>query len=184
MREIALHILDICQNSITAKATVITVDLAIDEAADTLEIVIADNGCGMSKEMLQKVTSPFTTTRTTRKVGLGIPLFKAGCEATGGSLTIESEEGKGTKLTARYSLGHIDRPPLGQLAETIHLLVTANPDLDFYFKVVYNHAMFELDTVQLKDTLQGVPLNNSDVSAWILGYLQDGLTTIFGGNYI
>jgi len=184
MREIALHILDICQNSITAKATRITIKLAVDEAADTLSIEITDNGCGMKKEMLQNVSSPFITTRTSRKVGLGISLLKAGCEATGGSLHMESEEGKGTKLTAHYALSHIDRPPVGQLPETVHMLIVANPDLDFRFMVVYNHAMFELDTAELRNTLQGVPLDNGEVSGWILEYLQDGFKTNFGGKHI
>lgn len=184
MREIALHILDICQNSVTAKADLIHVSIDIDEQADLLVIIIKDNGCGMNGELLKKVTSPFTTTRTTRKVGLGIPLFKAGCEACGGRFIITSAENAGTTVQAEYRLSHIDRPPMGELAETMHLLITGNPDIVFIFECRYQNEIFLVDTKEIKDTLQGVPLSNSDVSVWLLEYLREGLKELFGGKQI
>jgi len=116
MRDISLHILDIAENSIRAGASLIGISVIMSDSADTLTVEITDNGCGMSREMTERAVSPFTTSRTTRKVGLGIPLFAAGCESTGGSLTIESAPGEGTKLTAVYRNSHIDRPPLGDIA--------------------------------------------------------------------
>ena len=112
-----MHILDICQNSISANAASIQIILNIDEEKDKLQIIIWDNGCGMSEDFLKKVTSPFITTRTTRKIGLGIPLFKAGCEACDGSFEITSVRNQGTEVKAEYRLSHIDRPPMGELAE-------------------------------------------------------------------
>ena len=179
MREIALHILDICQNSVTAKADLINVSVDINEETDMLVIIIKDNGCGMSSELLKKVTSPFTTTRTTRKVGLGIPLFKAGCEACGGRFEITSAENIGTTVQAEYRLSHIDRPPMGELAETMHLLITGNPDIDFIFQCRYQNEIFPVDTKEIKDTLQGVPLSNGDVSVWLLEYIREGLKELF-----
>lgn len=184
MREIALHILDICQNSITANATNIQITLNIDEEKDKLQIIIWDNGCGMGEEFLKKVTNPFTTTRTTRKIGLGIPLFKAGCEACNGSFKITSVKNQGTKVKAEYRLSHIDRPPLGELAETIHTIITVNPEINIDFSCSVGKKVFILKTKVLKETLQGLPLNHNDVSIWLLGFLQDGLKELFGGKNI
>jgi hypothetical protein len=184
MREVALHILDICQNSVTAKADFIHIGIDINEDMDLMVIIIKDNGCGMNRDLLKRVTSPFTTTRTTRKVGLGIPLFKAGCEATGGSFLITSAVNIGTTVRAEYHLSHIDRPPLGELAETLHLLFTGSPEINFVFECTYLQNTFDINTKEIKDTLQGVPLNNSDVSVWLLEYIRDGLKELFGGKQI
>lgn len=183
MRDISLHILDISENSIRAGCSLVRIDMIIDKAKDELAVVIEDNGTGMSKEMLERVKSPFTTSRTTRKVGLGIPLFVASCENTGGRLNIDSEPGKGTKLTARLKFSHIDRPPLGDIAETIATLTILNPAIDFAFTAKYDEA-FEYDTRQLKATLGDVPITNPDVMVFIREYLQEGIKQVFGGNEI
>ena len=142
MQEIALHIMDIVENSITAGADYITVLVDADESADMLSVEVRDNGKGMDGSMLRSVTSPFTTTRTTRKVGMGIPLFKAGAEAADGRFEIESELGRGTVVRAVYRLAHIDRPPLGNLAETFYALVLSNQQIGFVFKTQCGNKQF------------------------------------------
>lgn len=122
MTEISLNILDVAQNSVRAEASLIEISVNIDSATDRLEIIIRDNGCGMTPEQVESVTDPFFTTRTTRKIGLGIPFFKQSAELTGGSFGIKSEVGKGTETAAVYVLSSIDRMPLGNMTQTIHSL--------------------------------------------------------------
>ena len=143
MKEISLHIMDIVQNSITANAKLIEISLVIDRKKDVISITIKDNGKGMSKEMLANVTSPFVTTRTTRRVGLGISLFKAGAEGSGGSFTITSEEGAGTELTASYVLDNIDRPPIGDFAGTAKTPVSYT-HLDVYKRQQQQRALLRV----------------------------------------
>jgi anti-sigma regulatory factor (Ser/Thr protein kinase) len=181
MKDISLHLTDIVQNSITAGATHIGISVTAPGDAQTLVVTVADNGSGMSEELLRRVESPFATTRTTRKVGLGIPLFKAGAERSGGSFAIESTLGTGTTVTATYGFYHIDRPPLGDLAGTVHLLVSCNPDIDFTFTAAFGGIEYELDTREMREVLQGVPLTDPDVSAWLRQSLNDGINEIFGG---
>jgi hypothetical protein len=183
MRDISLHILDIVENSLRAGASLIQIIITADVPQDTLTVIIEDNGSGMSKEMLEKVRSPFTTTRTTRKVGLGIPLFLAGCENTGGHLDIDSAPGIGTKLTAVYGFGHIDRPPLGNIAETITSLVLANPHIDFVYTAKKKET-FEFDTRMIKATLDGVAITEPSVMGFIREYLEEGTMQVFGGQDI
>lgn len=183
MKEIALHILDIVQNSITADAGLITVRVFIDKEDDSLAVEVDDNGRGMDADMLARVTSPFTTTRTTRKVGLGIPLFKAGAEAAGGSFSISSRPGSGTQVRAVYRLSHIDRPPLGDIASVIHTLMVCNPEIDFVFEAGYGGKTFAANTAEIKKTMDGVPIGQSEVSLWLIEYLREGIDEIFGGNF-
>lgn len=181
MKEIALHIMDIVQNSITANATLIEISLEIASREDTVSVTVKDNGKGMSREMLMHVTSPFVTTRTTRKVGLGISLFKAGAENSGGSFTIDSEEGKGTELSAVYVLDNIDRPPIGDFAGTAHSLIVCNPAIDFVIRVVIDGREDALDTREVRKVLgQDVPLDLPDVSAW----LKENLDEVFPSEYV
>lgn len=181
MKDISLHLMDIVQNSITANATLIEIVFAIDTATEELTVTIRDNGKGMPEELLKRVESPFATTRTTRKVGLGIPLFKAGAERSGGRFSISSEVGKGTTVCAVYGLYNIDRPPLGDLAGTMHMLVVCNPDIDFDFKASYDSECFELDTREVRKVLGSVPLNDPGVGQWLEENFVEGLEDIFGG---
>ena len=178
-----MHILDIAENSLRAGASLLRIDITADISADKLTVIIEDNGGGMSNEMLERVRSPFATTRTTRKVGLGIPLFAAGCESTGGHLDIESAPGNGTKLTAVYGYSHIDRPPLGSIAETIAALALANPEIDFVFMAKKDEA-FEFDTRAIKTTLDGVAITEPAVMSFIREYLEEGTMQVFGGHDI
>lgn len=180
MRDISMHILDIAQNSISANADIICIIVDVNNIGDLLRITISDDGIGMSKELLTRVTSPFATTRTTRNIGLGIPLFAASCERTGKRLSLESEQGVGTKLTADYCLSHIDRPPIGDLTETIHTLIMLNPDINFVFTIRAQDE-FVFDTREIKQRLGGVPINNGEVLEFLKEYLSEGITGIIGG---
>ena len=167
MRELSLNVMDIVQNSVRAGASLITVQVAESKKHDTLTITITDNGCGMSAEQVKSVIDPFFTTRTTRKVGLGVPLFKMEAEMTGGSFQIDSEEGKGTKVTAVFRPSHVDMIPLGDIASVI------NPELDFLFTHSVEEKEITLDTRTLREQLEGVPFTEPAVSAWIREYLAE-----------
>lgn len=179
MKEISLHILDILQNSIVAGATL--VELIIDEQPDKdfLKFEITDNGCGMDEEFLKAVTNPYTTKRTTRRVGLGIPLLKLAAESTGGGIDIWSEVGKGTKISANFGYHHIDRQPLGNMAETVNQLITSYEDVDFVYRHTVGEKSFLFDTREIKEILNGVSFNIPEVSLWILEYLNEKETEVY-----
>lgn len=181
MPEISLNILDIAENSTRAGASLVTIEVAVDTAADTMTVVIADDGCGMTKEQVASVTDPFFTTRTTRKVGLGVPFLKQAAELTGGSFRIESEPGLGTTVTAVFGYSSIDRQPLGDMDGTILTLIDCHPDVDFLYIYRYNEKSFELDTRQMREILGGVPLNSQDVTEFIRQYLKENRADTDGG---
>ncbi len=175
MRELSLNVLDIAQNSIVADATLITLSVVEDTANDRLTLVIADNGRGMTSEQLAQVRDPFYTTRTTRKVGMGVPLFRMAAEMAGGELIIDSTVGEGTVVTATFGLTHIDRMPLGDMAGTVSTLIRLNPHLDFVYRHEVDGQSFELDTRVLREVLDGVPLSEPDVMEWIDANMAEGL---------
>lgn len=173
MPEISLNVLDVAENSTKAGATLVSIRVDADTEADQLAITIEDNGCGMTPEQTAQVTDPFFTSRTTRKVGLGVPFFKYAAESTGGSFSIESQVGVGTTVTAVFVLSHIDRMPLGDMASTIHTLVAYHPDTDFVYQYCYNHREFTLDTREFREILGDVPFSEPEISAYILDYLTE-----------
>lgn len=173
MRELSLNVLDIVQNSISANASLIEVELLEHIKKDLLEINIFDNGKGMTNEQVKSVTDPFYTTRTTRKVGLGIPLFKMAAEMAGGRLSIESKPNCGTKIYTSYVYSSIDRMPIGDMNMTIVMLIQMNPDIDFVYTHSVNDAEYKLDTRELRKQLDGVPLDTTDVLDWIKEYLAE-----------
>lgn len=175
MKDLSLHILDIVQNSVVAKASIIDIRIEVDEKNDYLAIIITDNGKGMSPEFLQRVTDPFTTTRTTRKVGLGIPLLKQNAERTGGQMLIESTEGQGTTLKAVLKPNNIDCLPMGDIAGVIALLICSYPTTNFCFTESYNSSEFSVSTPELVDALDGVPLNDPSVYPLIKELLSSNL---------
>ncbi|MEA4969554.1 MAG: ATP-binding protein [Candidatus Pelethousia sp.] len=181
MKEISLHILDLAQNSLHAGAKNICLDIEEDTQADTFAVTLADDGCGMSESLAQAAANPFVTTRTTRRVGLGIPMFKAGCEACGGSFTLTSEEGKGTRLKGVYRHSHIDRPPLGGICDTMLLLIAGNPTIRFRYSHRRNGSGYELDTAELKEILGEVPLDTPEVTAFIKEFLINNESELYGG---
>lgn len=180
MRELSLNIMDIAQNSISAQASLITITVDEDSAAGTLEIAVADNGCGMTEEQVANVQSPFYTTRTTRPVGLGIPLFKMAAEMTGGDFSIQSAQGEGTCTRAKFRTAHIDMTPLGNINETILLLIIGHPELDFVYCRALDGKSFTADTRELRAVLGDVPFNHPDVTAWLKEYLAEGQASLSG----
>lgn len=181
MRELSLNVLDIVQNSVKAGATQIEIDLAEEPTRHTLVIAIRDNGSGMTEEQVKHVMDPFFTTRTTRKVGMGVPLFKMAAEMTGGSLDIQSEPGEGTAVTARFHTDHVDFVPLGDIAATVEMLVTQNTGIDFLYRQTCGGAAFTFDTKEIKKILGGVPLNTPEVIQWIREYLKENINSLYGG---
>ena len=173
MRELSLNILDIAQNSISAGASLITIEVSENTVEKTLLIGIYDNGCGMSEDQVKSVIDPFFTTRTTRKVGMGIPLFKMAAEQTGGSLEIKSELGVGTEIRANFKTDSVDFTPLGDVASTIQMLITMNTDRDFVYNLKVNENEFVCDTRELKAILGDVPLDTYEVSQWILEFIKE-----------
>lgn len=172
VKEIALHILDIAQNSISAKASL--VELTLSETPESITFTIVDNGKGMSPELLAQVSDPFTTTRTTRKMGLGIPLLRMAVEQTGGSLTIDSTEGVGTTVTALFRPTHIDCPPVGDIAGTITLLLQGAPQLVLHYTHTIDNNCFQLTTEELRAQLgPEISLAEPEVILWIRDYLQE-----------
>lgn len=166
--------MDILQNSIAASASLI--ELYIDEQPeeDYLEFIIKDNGCGMDADTVSRVIDPYTTGRTTRRVGLGIPLLKLACENTGGKIAITSAPGKGTTLSARFGYSHIDREPLGDIAGTVHQVITSYEAIDFVYRHKVAEKSFELDTRELKKILNGVSFNTPEVLLWLLDFIKEG----------
>lgn len=173
MTEISLNVLDVSENSTEAGATLVSISVTVDVSLDLLTIAIEDNGRGMTPRQAAQVTDPFFTTRTTRKVGLGIPFFKYAAESTGGSFHIESEPGKGTAVTAVFGLSHIDRMPLGDMNLTVHNLIVYHPDTDFVYTYTYNDASFTLDTRQLREILGTIPLDSPEISDYIMEFLRE-----------
>lgn len=177
MKELSLNILDITENSVKAGAAL--TEILLDETEAELSVTIRDNGCGMTEEVLKGVTDPFYTTRTTRNVGLGLPLLKMAAEQTGGYMTVESKhkdkfpENCGTTVKAVFNKNHIDYTPLGDIISTLVTIIQGHPDTDFYFLHKKNEKCVELDTRQLRDILEDVPLNSYEVLSWVGGYLRE-----------
>lgn len=181
MKELSLHILDIAQNSITAGAKLVTISIDENSENDLLTITIEDDGKGMSEEFLEKVRDPFTTTRTTRPVGMGISLFESAANACGGQLDIKSQLGIGTVVTATFIRSHIDRAPVGNMAETFVTIIGTNPDIDYVYTHAYNGESFTIDTREIKAILGEVPLTVPDVTMWIKDNINESLNNILGG---
>lgn len=184
MTELSLHVLDIAENSTKAKAGLVTISVVISTEKDRLTITIEDNGCGMNAEQLARVTDPFYTTRTTRKVGLGVPFFQMAAEATGGSFSISSQENIGTVVVAEFVLSHIDRMPLGDMNATMHTLITMHEECDFLYRYCFDDREFTLDTREFRAILDGVPFNTPEVSAYIRQYLSENEAEVSRGRIV
>ncbi len=179
MRELSLNILDVAQNSITAGASLITIEVSENTTQHTLLIGIYDNGKGMSEEQVKSVIDPFFTTRTTRKVGMGIPLFKMAAEQTGGRLEIKSEIGVGTEVRAYFMTDSVDFTPLGDVASTVQMLITMNTDRDFLYKHSVNGKEFVVDTREIKEILGDVPLDTYEVSQWLIDFIKENTEVLY-----
>ena len=165
--------LDIAQNSVSANASLIEIELIENSKTNDLLIGIYDNGKGMTPEQVENVRDPFFTTRTTRKVGMGIPLFRFAAEMTGGSFEIESEVGVGTRVRACFKTDHLDFTPIGDMASTMISLITMNLHIDFLYRRKLDDKEFTVDTRQLKEILGDVPLNEPSIALWITDYINE-----------
>jgi len=173
MRELSLHILDVVQNSLAAGASRIELTIDQDCAADQLTIIVRDNGRGMDRAQLEMVTDPFFTTRTTRRVGLGIPLLKAAAERCNGRLVIESAPGQGTTLQAVFQDSHIDRAPLGNLASTL-LTIILGDTCDLHYVHRSDGSEFSFDTAEIRAALGDIPLTHPAARRWLREFLVEG----------
>ncbi len=178
MKELSLHILDIIENSVRAEAIFIEFSIIEDTTKNLFIFQVKDNGKGMSSEFIQQVRNPFTTSRTTRKVGLGIPLLDDLCKMCNGVVEIESTVGVGTTLKATMEYNHIDRIPLGDMASTMVTLILSNPEINFHYTHEYNERQFVLDTKEVKNLLEGVPISELSVVQWLKEYIIENLSEI------
>ena len=177
MKDLSLNLLDIAENSVKAGATL--TQLLLTQEAGILTFQVVDDGCGMTEEILKGVVDPFYTTRTTRKVGLGLPLLRMAAEQTGGTMEVESRhvdshpDNHGTTVTAVFHTDHIDCPPVGDVVATVTTLIQGHPDTDFLFRHADGETEVELDTRELRQVLGDVSLAEFEVLQWITGYLAD-----------
>jgi anti-sigma regulatory factor (Ser/Thr protein kinase) len=172
VRELSLHVLDILENALAAGATLIELEISESTAQNRLTIRVSDNGRGMDANTLRRVTDPFFTTRTTRQVGLGLPLLKAAAQRCNGDLTISSQPGVGTQVLAEFQRDHIDRAPLGDMKSTVLGLILAERPCDLSYEHRVDERSFCLDTRDLRCILGDVPLTHPQARAWLEEYLD------------
>lgn len=178
MKTIADHILDILQNSVTAGATLIEIIVCEDVKPDIYAVEIRDNGRGMTEEEAANALEPFFTTRTTRKVGLGLPLFKQNAEASGGGLSIKSLPGYGTTVRAEFVSKHIDRPVMGDIAGVFVLSAIGHPGVSFRYEHTTSWGTFGISTDEVYEMLDGVPLSASEVRCAVMELIENNLAGI------
>lgn len=179
MKELSLHVLDLVENSIKAKAKLVKITVIEDLASNFLKIIIEDNGEGMEESLLNVVDNPFTTTRKTRNVGLGLSLMKAAALRAGGDLDISSQKGKGTKVVTTFTHDHIDRTPLGNMGGTIATLLSREEKIDYLYIHQTNNNKFTFDTREIKELLDGVSINTPEVILWIQDYINDNIKNLY-----
>lgn len=175
MEDLSLHILDIAENSIEAGAKRVAITVEEDTKKDLLTMEIRDDGKGMDEKMIEMVKDPFFTTKTVRNVGLGLPFLKQAADECEGSFSISSEKGKGTTITVSFSLGHIDRKPLGDMGATIMVLIAGNPNIDFTFEYNKDDYHYLFDTGEIREELGGIPINSPEILKVIRDDIDRGL---------
>lgn len=178
MQDLSLHILDVVQNSIRAHAKQIIIQIQEIPSKNQLILMIEDNGDGMSRELVSQIVDPFVTTRTLRRVGLGIPLLKQSCDISQGELHISSTIGEGTLIKARMAYNHIDRIPLGDMVSTMIILIQANPLIDFIYEHQYEEKKFVFKTQEVKAILEDIPIDHLEVLVWLKSYLKENINCI------
>jgi len=182
MQELSMNILDVAENSVRAGACLVEITVNEKPQEDLLSVTISDNGCGMTPEQVKNVIDPFYTTRSTRKVGLGVPFFKMAAELTGGNLEIQSTVGVGTILKAYFVRSSIDLMPLGDINETISTLIHCNPNIDFIYTRRFENAEMTLDTREFRRILEGIELNDPQVSKFIREFLTENTSDLLAGH--
>lgn len=178
MKDLSLHIIDIFQNSVSAKATQIELKIIEDNTNDTLTIIIIDNGIGMSEDMQKQVIDPFFTTRTTRKVGLGIPLLKQRAESCGGFMEIQSVLNEGTEIKVNMRNSHIDRQPLGDIATAVVLTATSYPQIRFIYQHTIDKKTYCFDTKEVNEMLDGISIQNPDIVLMLKEMIKNNIDEI------
>jgi anti-sigma regulatory factor (Ser/Thr protein kinase) len=178
VRELSLHLLDIVQNALEAGASRVQIIVSEDSQRNRLTIAVEDNGRGMDAETLARVSDPFFTTRKTRHVGLGIPLFKAAAQRCAGDLTITSQLGQGTRVMAEMQRDHIDRAPLGDVKSTLLSMLLMAGSADIRYEQRFDDCTFVLDTKEMREALDGVPLIHPQVRDWLEEFIAEGLADL------
>ncbi|MCF8061669.1 MAG: ATP-binding protein [Deltaproteobacteria bacterium] len=176
MRDFSLHIMDVAENGLDAGANLIRITVKEEHDEDRLLITIADNGRGIPKEKIDQILDPFYTTRTTRRVGLGLSLFREASRRCDGDFKVNSEVGLGTEVTATFQLSHIDLPPMGDMAGTMAALIAGNPDADFVYTHEVDGNRFELDTREIREELEDVPLHHPEVIRYVTQTIREFLS--------
>ena len=181
MQELSMNILDVAENSVRAGACLVEITVDEKPQSDLLSITISDNGCGMTPEQVKNVIDPFYTTRSTRNVGLGVPFFKMAAELSGGKLEVQSTVGVGTIIKADFVRSSIDLMPLGNINETISTLIHCNPNIDFIYTRRLEEAEMKLDTREFRRILEGIELNDPQVSKFIREFLAENTSDLLSG---
>jgi anti-sigma regulatory factor (Ser/Thr protein kinase) len=176
LRELSLHLIDIAENGIAAGADLIIIKLSERKKENLLEVSIIDNGRGIPQDLLKNVVDPFFTTKTTRRIGLGLSLFKEAAARCDGEFRINSEEGTGTEVFASFKLDHIDLAPMGDIAGSITCLIVGNQDVDFLYVHEVDGKAFNLDTREIKRELDGVPINEPEVVKFIRNEINEAFS--------
>ncbi len=183
MRELALHIMDLIENGLNAGATLVELTVEEDRSAHRLAVHIRDNGRGIPETLVNEVLNPFFTTRTTRRVGMGLSLFREASRRCEGSFDLKSEEGKGTEVSATFRLGHIDLAPLGDMGSTLSCLIIGNPGVDFLYRHLVDDRVFELDTRKVKVQLGEAHINEPEVVQYIGALVNESLSELGAGRF-
>lgn len=179
MQDLSLHLLDIAENSVRAQAKKIIIELDEKVSNNTLCLKISDNGKGMTQQMVQNVVDPFVTTRTTRRVGLGISLLNQNCINASGSLTVNSILGEGTTVQAMMQYDHIDRLPLGDIASSLIILIQGNSHINFIYKHIYENKIFLFDTLEIKKLLGEVMIDTPEIIQWLKKYIRENIDDLY-----
>ena len=182
MKELAMHVYDLMENFTAANSTEVKLTIRDSLKDNIYAFTIEDNGKGMTPEFMAKVTDPYTTSRTTRKVGLGLPLIKMNTENCGGGMKLQSEVGKGTRLDFWFQHNHWDRPPMGDLAGTIVMLCAAHEDIHIIYKHITDEGEFVFDTDEIHEALDGMSMNDVKVMGWLKDMVQENLEAIHYNN--
>jgi len=182
MKELALHILDIAENSIKAEADELKIEINEDTRENEFEIVIEDDGKGIEKEKLKNITDPFVTSRKTRPVGLGLSLFKAAAQRCNGYFEIDSDS-NGTNVKAVFEHDHIDRAPLGNMAQSIVSILLWDSNLELTYEHRYNENQFIFTTKEIKKELEDVKITDNKILNWLKGYIDENISEIRGGEF-
>ena len=177
-----MHVYDLMENSTAANSTEVKLTIRDSLKDNIYAFTIEDNGKGMTPEFMAKVTDPYTTSRTTRKVGLGLPLIKMNTENCGGGMKLQSEVGKGTRLDFWFQHNHWDRPPMGDLAGTIVMLCAAHEDIHIIYKHITDEDEFVFDTDEIHEALDGMSMNDVKVMGWLKDMVQENLEAIHYNN--